>query len=111
MTENKTIIPTIIPVNVGVVLDDLHSTRLVLHSRDAKKKVVHAADAALDLIKNEQVQAIIEPVTSMETTFVINLGDQAYVPIISFSATSPSLHFEAPTLSNLHKMTHPKWKP
>lgn len=70
MTENKTIIPTIIPVNVGVVLDDLHSvwedmvelhqngpqrllyashvhykTRLVLHFRDAKKNVVHAAAA------------------------------------------------------------------
>ncbi|XP_062023816.1 glutamate receptor 2.2-like isoform X2 [Rosa rugosa] len=27
----------------------------------------------------------------METSFVINLGDQAHVPIISFSATSPTL--------------------
>ncbi|CAB4296539.1 unnamed protein product [Prunus armeniaca] len=54
----------------------MYKTRLVLHFRDAKKNVVHAAAAALDLIKNEQVQAIIGPVTSMETTFVINLGDQ-----------------------------------
>lgn len=29
--------------------------------------------------------------TSMQTRFAINLGEQAHVPIISFSATSPSL--------------------
>ncbi|PRQ27364.1 putative periplasmic binding protein-like I [Rosa chinensis] len=102
-------------VNVGVILDDLHSqteniwlcciemalkdfyashahyrTGLVLNIRDCKKEIVGAAAAALDLIKNEQVQAIMGPVTSMETSFVINLGKQAFVPIISFSATSSS---------------------
>lgn len=48
-------------------------------------------NAASDLLKNERVQAIIGPVTSMQANFVINLGDYAQVPIISFSATSPSL--------------------
>nr|XP_011457899.1 PREDICTED: glutamate receptor 2.8-like isoform X3 [Fragaria vesca subsp. vesca] len=108
---------TIIRVNVGVILDDhTHSgaqqiwlrcikmalsdfyvsnahykTRLVLKVRDSKRNVVHAAAAALDLIKNEKVRAIIGPVTTMDTSFVINLGNEAHVPIISFSATSPSL--------------------
>ncbi|KAK6274225.1 hypothetical protein POUND7_011308 [Theobroma cacao] len=103
-----------IPVNVGVVLDldtkfgkiglscinmalsDFYAThasyrtRLVLNPRDSKD-VVGAAAAALDLIKNVQVQAIIGPQTSMQANFVINLGNKSQVPIISFSATSPSL--------------------
>ncbi|KAM5565326.1 glutamate receptor 2.2 [Rosa sericea] len=108
---------TIIPVHVGVILDNLqysltkdiwlscikmavldfyathphYNTRLVLNTRHCKENVVSAAAAALDLIKNERVEAIIGPVTSMQTSFVINLGNQAHVPIISFSATSPSL--------------------
>ncbi|XP_021805298.1 glutamate receptor 2.8-like [Prunus avium] len=107
---------TVIPVNVGVVLDDLNSltgkvwlscikmalsdfyashgsstTRLALSIRDPREDVVDAAAAALDLIKNVQVQAIIGPTSSMQANFVIDLGDKAKVPIISFSATSPSL--------------------
>ncbi|XP_024167324.2 glutamate receptor 2.8 [Rosa chinensis] len=68
-----------------------YKTRLVLNVRDSNQNVVGAAAAALDLIKNAEVQAILGPVTSMQANFVINLGDQAHVPIISFSATSPSL--------------------
>ena len=37
------------------------------------------------------MQAIIGPVISMQADFVIDLGEKAQVPIISFSATSPSL--------------------
>jgi ionotropic glutamate receptor len=48
-------------------------------------------NAALDLIKNVEVQAILGPTTSMQANFVIDLGEKAQVPIISFSATSPSL--------------------
>nr|XP_023919109.1 glutamate receptor 2.3-like [Quercus suber] len=104
-----------IQVNVGVILDldtwngkmgfscinmalsDFYAsnphyrTRLVLNSRDSKSDVVGAAAAALDLIKNIEVQAIIGPQNSMQANFVIDLGDKARVPIISFSATSPSL--------------------
>ncbi|CAK7354062.1 unnamed protein product [Dovyalis caffra] len=48
-------------------------------------------NTALDLIKNVEVQAIIGPTTSMQANFVIDLGEKAQVPIISFSASSPSL--------------------
>eukprot|EP00258_Populus_trichocarpa_P013432 XP_002324375.3 glutamate receptor 2.8 [Populus trichocarpa] len=106
---------TSIPVNVGVVLDleyfdvnialscinmalsDFYATRgdyktrLVLAIRDSKKDVVGAAAAALDLIKNVEVQAILGPSTSMQANFVIDLGEKAQVPIMSFSATSPFL--------------------
>ncbi|KAJ6758722.1 GLUTAMATE RECEPTOR 2.9 [Salix koriyanagi] len=107
---------TFIPVNVGVALDlgsDLdgkialscinmavsnfyanhgdYKTRMVLTTRDSKKDVVGAAAAALDLIKNVEVQAILGPTTSMQADFIIGLGEKAQVPIISFSASSPSL--------------------
>ncbi|XWS17898.1 hypothetical protein CRYUN_Cryun33cG0108000 [Craigia yunnanensis] len=113
VVAQNTTIP--VAVNVGVVLDfdkplgkiglscinmalsdfyathSSYRTRLVLNPRDSKMDVVGAAAAALDLIKNVQVQAIIGPQTSMEANFVINLGNKSQVPIISFSATSPSL--------------------
>ncbi|KAF9661998.1 hypothetical protein SADUNF_Sadunf18G0007500 [Salix dunnii] len=106
---------TSIPVNVGVALDlgyrdanialscinmalsDFYAThggyktRVVLAIRDSKKDVVGAAAAALDLIKNVEVQAILGPSTSMQANLVIELGEKAQVPIISFSATSSSL--------------------
>ncbi|TXG62336.1 hypothetical protein EZV62_013699 [Acer yangbiense] len=104
------------PVNVGVILDvnndefgkiwlscinmalsDFYTnshdyrTRLLLNVRDSKTDVVAAAAAALDLIKNVQVQAIIGPENSMQNNFVIDLGNKSQVPILSFSATNPSL--------------------
>ncbi|KAM3759072.1 hypothetical protein ACB098_01G093300 [Castanea mollissima] len=59
-----------------------YKTRLVLNSRDSK---------TLDLIKNMEVQAIIGPQNSMRANFMIDLGEKAQVPIVSFSTTSPSL--------------------
>nr|XP_004292790.2 PREDICTED: glutamate receptor 2.8-like [Fragaria vesca subsp. vesca] len=106
---------TTLPVNVGVILNldtgfgkmglsciemalsDFYAshayyhTRLVLHKRDSANDVVVAAGAALDLINNVKVQAIIGPQSSIQAKFVTELGDKAQVPIISFSATSPSL--------------------
>ncbi|XP_050126579.1 glutamate receptor 2.8-like [Malus sylvestris] len=106
---------TTIPVHVGLVLDfdDLYGkrdlscievalsdfyasnpnykTRLVLEKRSSPSDVVVTASAALDLIKNVQVQAIIGPASSMQAKFLISLGEKAQVPIISYSATSPSL--------------------
>uniref|UniRef100_A0A6N2KDK0 Glutamate receptor n=1 Tax=Salix viminalis TaxID=40686 RepID=A0A6N2KDK0_SALVM len=97
-----------IPVKVGVVLDlddvlygniglscinmalsdfyDSHSdykTRLALTTIDSKKDVVRAAGAALDLIKNVEVQAIIGPTLSTQAKFVIELGQKAQVNAIS----------------------------
>ena len=48
-------------------------------------------NAALDLMKNEKVHAIIGPQSSAQAKFVANLGEKAQVPILSFSATSPFL--------------------
>ncbi|KAK8697279.1 hypothetical protein V6N13_113431 [Hibiscus sabdariffa] len=104
-----------VPVNVGVVLDmdslvgkigmscinmalsDFYATnphyktRLVLHTNDSMEDVVAAAASAVDLIRNAQVQAIMGPRSSMQANFVISLGNKSQVPIVSFSATSPSL--------------------
>ncbi|KAJ0090981.1 hypothetical protein Patl1_12656 [Pistacia atlantica] len=106
---------TTIPVNVGVILNvngefgkmslscinmalsdfyatnSHYKTRLILNTRHSKSDDIGAAAAALDLIKNVQVQAIIGPENSMQTNFVINLGNKSRVPILSFSATSSSL--------------------
>ncbi|XP_044328832.1 glutamate receptor 2.7 [Triticum aestivum] len=49
------------------------------------------ARVAVDLIKNAQAQAIIGPPTSAEAEFVARIGDHARVPVISYSATSPTL--------------------
>ncbi|CAL5385975.1 unnamed protein product [Camellia sinensis] len=72
-----------------------YKTRLDLYVRNSKDNVVGAAAAvqAVDLLKTDQVKAIIGPLTSMQANFLIHLGVQAHVPIISFSATSPSLSY------------------
>ncbi|XP_011082028.2 glutamate receptor 2.7-like [Sesamum indicum] len=104
-----------VPIRVGLVLDmndyigDMGSncismalsdfyatnahykTRLQIHSRDSNGDAVGAAAAVLDLLKNVEVQAILGPLTSVQANFMINLGDKAQVPVITFSATSPSL--------------------
>uniref|UniRef100_A0A7N0TCU7 Glutamate receptor n=1 Tax=Kalanchoe fedtschenkoi TaxID=63787 RepID=A0A7N0TCU7_KALFE len=104
-----------VTVNVGVVLDltkisenssflsislalkDFYNanhgyhTRIVLHARDSQLDVVAATAAAVDLIKNGKVKAIIGPSTSRQANFMINLGDKAQVPIITYYATSPLL--------------------
>ncbi|KAJ8758543.1 hypothetical protein K2173_000264 [Erythroxylum novogranatense] len=107
---------TTIPVNVGVILNldvgfdkmvlscikmsisdfysvhgDRYKTRLVLAARNSRQDVVGAAAAGLDLIKNVEVEAILGPPTSMQANFVIDMGAKAQVPIISFTASSPSL--------------------
>ncbi|XP_058192662.1 glutamate receptor 2.8-like [Rhododendron vialii] len=66
------------------------TTKIVLHPRDSKNDVVEAASAAIDLMRNVQVQAIIGLQTCTEADFVIDIGHKTQVPIIS-SATSPSL--------------------
>ncbi|CAA0814983.1 Glutamate receptor 2.7 [Striga hermonthica] len=103
-----------IPVKVGVVLDmddyaemtlicmsmalsDFYAnhghyrTRLHLMNRDSEGDVVGAAAAALDLIKNVEVQAIVGPMYSEQASFLISLGQKSHVPVITFAATSPSL--------------------
>ncbi|CAA6671983.1 unnamed protein product [Spirodela intermedia] len=82
---------------ISLALEDFYSvhanytTRLRLHTRDSKTDVIGAASAALDLMKNVRVQAIMGPITSSQAEFIVNLGSKTKVPIVSFSATSPSL--------------------
>ncbi|CAL5019947.1 unnamed protein product [Urochloa decumbens] len=84
-------------VGIGMALEDYYAahpgsrTRVVPRFRDSGGDVVGAASAAVDLIRNEQVQAIIGPPTSAEAAFVSNLGNSSHVPILSSSATSPDL--------------------
>ncbi|KAM0869507.1 hypothetical protein ACQ4PT_040630 [Festuca glaucescens] len=67
------------------------TTRVDLHFRDSTGDVLGAASAAVDLMANAQVQAVIGPQTSAEAEFVAHLGSRAHVPVLSYSATSPSL--------------------
>ncbi|KAG5538078.1 hypothetical protein RHGRI_025237 [Rhododendron griersonianum] len=82
---------------ISMALEDFYAlnqnhntTRIVLHKRDSKGDVVEAASAAIDLLKNVQVQAILGPQRSSEAEFVIDIGNKTQVPIIS-QAMSPSL--------------------
>ncbi|KAL7257857.1 hypothetical protein ACSBR1_004051 [Camellia fascicularis] len=43
-----------------------HKTRLVLHVRDSKKQVIDAAAAAIDLLKDVEVDAIVGPQKSAQ---------------------------------------------
>ncbi|KAL3746131.1 hypothetical protein ACJRO7_015135 [Eucalyptus globulus] len=74
-----------------------YRTRLSLLVRNPNDNAVDAASTVLDLMENEEVHAILGPKWSSQAKFVINLGEKAQVPIISFSATSPSL---SPTQSH-----------
>ncbi|KAF8021689.1 hypothetical protein BT93_G1977 [Corymbia citriodora subsp. variegata] len=74
-----------------------YTTRLVLHMRDAKSDAVVATSAAIELLKNYQVKAILGPQQSRQADFIADIGNATQVPIISFTATSPLLsHLETP---------------
>ncbi|KAK1276934.1 Glutamate receptor 2.9 [Acorus gramineus] len=68
-----------------------YTTRLVLVNKDSKDDVLGAASAALHLLGQEQVQAILGPQRSSQAKFIAELGNKARVPVISSSARSPSL--------------------
>ncbi|KAL1533165.1 glutamate receptor 2.7-like isoform X1 [Salvia divinorum] len=73
-----------------------HTTMIVPHFRDSRGDVVAAASAAIDLLNNTQVMAILGPQKSIQADFVIDICDRERVPIIS-PATSPALpHKETP---------------
>ncbi|KAI3986916.1 hypothetical protein MKX01_014617 [Papaver californicum] len=112
MSQNAT---TTIPFDVGVILDlnrsveinsmisisialtdfyathNFYKTRIVLHTRDSKSDNLHSAAAALDLLTHINVKVIIVPEESVQSSFVVDLGEKAQVPVISFPAFSPSM--------------------
>ncbi|GKE08278.1 putative periplasmic binding protein-like protein I, partial [Tanacetum coccineum] len=69
---------------------DNYTTMIVPDFRDSKQNNVEAVSAAIDLLKNDQVMAILGPMTSSQAEFVIEIGNRSKVPIMS-QATSPSL--------------------
>ncbi|XP_078150488.1 glutamate receptor 2.8-like [Carex rostrata] len=70
-----------------------YSTRLVLYTRDSNQENVKATLAALDLLQNNKTEVIIGPQKSSQAAIVSEIGNTSQVPVISFSATSPTLAF------------------
>uniref|UniRef100_A0A0C9S6M2 Glutamate receptor n=1 Tax=Wollemia nobilis TaxID=56998 RepID=A0A0C9S6M2_9CONI len=68
----------------------LNATLLNVDIRDSTQDAVQGASAALELLRKECV-AIVGPQTSVVAEFVAYLSSAAHVPIVSFSATNPSL--------------------
>ncbi|KAH7867348.1 hypothetical protein Vadar_032294 [Vaccinium darrowii] len=83
---------------ISMALEDFYTlnhqnhsaTRIILHTRDSKGDDLEAASAAIDLLKNVKVQAILGPQRSSQAEFVVDIGSKTQVPIIS-QAMSPSL--------------------
>ncbi|XP_057508915.1 glutamate receptor 1.2-like isoform X2 [Actinidia eriantha] len=74
-------------------LNALYKTRIVLHTRDSEGEPLHALSAALDLLENIKVQAIIGPETSLEGKLLALLSNKTKVPIISFSRSPYSTEY------------------
>ncbi|XP_078150472.1 glutamate receptor 2.8-like isoform X2 [Carex rostrata] len=70
-----------------------YSTRLVLDIRDSHQDNVKATLAALDLLENNKTEVIIGPQKSSQAAIVSEIGNTSQVPVVSFSATSPTLAF------------------
>ncbi|KAF7072638.1 hypothetical protein CFC21_077742 [Triticum aestivum] len=83
--------------SVSLAMEDFYavhrnySTKLVLHIRDSMSDDVQAASQAIDLLENYNVEVIIGPQKSSQAIFISKLGNKSHVPVISFTATSPSL--------------------
>ncbi|KAL0554188.1 hypothetical protein IC582_008105 [Cucumis melo] len=69
-----------------------YKTRLALFAKNSMEDVIEAAAAAMELISKEEVEAIVGPQNSKQAAFMADLGKKSQVPIISFSATTPSLN-------------------
>ncbi|KXG35671.1 glutamate receptor 2.8 isoform X2 [Sorghum bicolor] len=87
---------------IPMALDDFYaafpnaSARVRLLQHDSGGDVVAAASAALQLMTTQGARAILGPQSSVESAFVADLATRAEVPVVSFSATSPSVsHSEA----------------
>ncbi|KAJ7265010.1 hypothetical protein O6H91_Y403300 [Diphasiastrum complanatum] len=68
----------------------LHGTALELVWGDTNCSAFQGASAAMDLM-SEPVVAIAGPQTSVVSHFVAHMGAATHVPLVSFSATDPSL--------------------
>ncbi|KAM0069742.1 putative periplasmic binding protein-like I [Helianthus debilis subsp. tardiflorus] len=64
-----------------------YTTKIIPHFRDSKYDRVEAASAAIQLIKDVKVMAIIGPQRSSQADFVVDIGNKAMVPILSLAST------------------------
>ncbi|CAA2981984.1 glutamate receptor -like [Olea europaea subsp. europaea] len=64
-----------------------YRTRLHLHTKDAKG-LLNTNIAALELLKNGEVQGILGPQGPTEDKFVAELGGKFHIPVISFTTSS-----------------------
>ncbi|KAL1539481.1 glutamate receptor 2.7-like [Salvia divinorum] len=64
-----------------------HNTMIMPHFRDSGTDAVAAASAAIELLKNTQVMAILGPQRSIQADFVIDIGEKVRVPVISPSTS------------------------
>ncbi|PNT64642.1 hypothetical protein BRADI_4g30810v3 [Brachypodium distachyon] len=93
----ESMVGKIAQTSISLAMEDFYaihhnySTKLVLHIRDSMKDDVRAASQAVDLLENYNVEAIIGPQKSSQAIFISKLGNKSHVPVISFTATSPSL--------------------
>ncbi|KAL6656051.1 hypothetical protein ACP70R_006877 [Stipagrostis hirtigluma subsp. patula] len=82
---------------IPMALDDFYaafpnsSARVRVLTHDSGGDVVAAASAALQLMTTQGAHAILGPQSSVESAFVADLATRAEVPVVSFSATSPSV--------------------
>ncbi|XP_024155948.1 glutamate receptor 1.4 [Rosa chinensis] len=66
-------------------LHNNYSTRVILHNKDSKGKPLPAMSAALSLLDNIKVQAIIGARTKTEANLLAELGEAVQLPVMSFS--------------------------
>ncbi|KAL5697901.1 hypothetical protein ACHQM5_029003 [Ranunculus cassubicifolius] len=74
----------------GDSINHQYRTKLALHIRNAKC-MTSALFAAKDLLETESVQVIVGPQKAGQSEIVAELGNEVLVPVVSFSATSPSV--------------------
>ncbi|KAL8458832.1 hypothetical protein ACS0TY_036367 [Phlomoides rotata] len=74
---------------ISMAIEDFYSkhqnytTMIVPHFRDSRTQAIAATSSAIDLLKNTQVMAIFGPQKPSQASFVIEIGNNVSVPIIS----------------------------
>ncbi|KAL2502318.1 Glutamate receptor 2.7 [Forsythia ovata] len=83
---------------INMALSDFYSehsnyrTRLQLHTKNAES-LLDTNIAVLDLLNHKEVHGILGPQTATEDKFLSELGGKVHVPVISFTARSPTLPY------------------
>ncbi|KVI05815.1 glutamate receptor 2.8-like [Cynara cardunculus var. scolymus] len=81
---------------IKMAIDDFYqthhnyTTKIIPHIHHSESDTLQAASAAIQLLKYDQVIAIIGPHTSSQADFVVDIGNKSKVPILSL-ATSTSI--------------------